>query len=307
MNAPRRRQARRRAAVVSASSLVVAGLLLAAGPAYAGDGGYTDGHAEDDTVTVTEGWTNDGEGPDGGQDTDTTPVSTGPVGEPQPWQQHRYVPSCDVNRPEGGADALCGHAVNACPREDGNIRLLMMHWVRWVYPDGTKGTWEFVGNECRGPDDPEPARPEATPEAVTTEAKQVAPPSQVHVEPEARTYVNVPTNFYADDESVTVNVYPPGGWTVAVHFAPSEFSWNFGDGHTGSGAGVQNAEVGQAGAVEHGYERGGDYAVTLTRTYTISFTLPDGTAHTIPGVVSSTSEPYPLAVGEVQTTVQDVG
>jgi hypothetical protein len=38
----------------------------------------------------------------------------------------------------------------------------------------------------------------------------------------------------------------------------------------------------------------------------VSFTLPSGDAVTVPGEISSTSDPYPLTVGEVQSVVTDV-
>lgn len=287
-------------------AVVVAALLcpvwsVPAASADGDGGGYTSGHVEGNDAVIEGTKQHDGSGGNGGDH--ATPVDTGGDTEPQPWKEHRYVPACSFNGPERGGDVMCGVAANSCP-EDRDIRY--QHWWRWVYPDGHKDGWQFAGTECRGPDEPKETEPAITPETVVDQARASAPDSEVHVQPEGRTYVNVPTNFYADGDAVTVPVSVFGN-PIPVRFAPSSFEWDFGDGGTGTGPGVADAEVGQDGAVEHAYERSGEFGVTLTRTFTISFTLPDGSTHTVPGEVSSTSAPYPLQVGEVQSVVQDVG
>jgi len=61
-----------------------------------------------------------------------------------------------------------------------------------------------------------------------------------------------------------------------------------------------------AGAVEHAYTRSGSYAIHVSRTYTVQFTIPGGpvtveNAFTIPGPDTV------LPVGEIQTRVDSTG
>jgi len=46
--------------------------------------------------------------------------------------------------------------------------------------------------------------------------------------------------------------------------------------------------------------------VTVTRSFSAPFTLPDGSEYTLEGI-TSTSDPYPISVGETQTKVESVG
>jgi hypothetical protein len=257
-------------------------------PTYSGDMG-------DDGVGIT------GEDPGGTSGGDDGSEGTSDVGyvPTGPTYEYRQVPNCLVNAPEGGADAMCGAATN-CP-DQGDINYRIYRRI-----EGSDEMWDMTGTQCLGPDESAaPPEPQVTEADVVDAAEAAAPDSEVHVEPATESYVNVPNNVYADSDAQTVTVEVLGQ-AIAVEFAPQRYAWEFGDGGTATGAGVEGADVGAAGAVEHRYRRGGDYGITLTRTFTVSFTLPSGEAVTIPGEISSTSDPYPLSIGEVQSVVTDV-
>ena len=229
----------------------------------------------------------------------TTPIYT----DPGPWTEYRYVPTCSANSVEGGADALCMGAVATCDR--GEIRF-------WVYTrrmsadNKPLSDWKQVGTECRGADDPAEGGPaQITEQMIFDQARQAAPKTIIHAEPVVKSYVNVPTNFYADDEAVTTTI-TVAGLNVDVRFTPSGFQWKFGDGGTGGGVGVKGAPVGGAGAVEHIFKRSGDYGITLTRTYAVKFRLPNGEIRDLSMPLSITSAPYDLEIGEIQSVVTDV-
>lgn len=275
-------------------ALVLAAPLTA--PAVAGEGddpwgiGGTDDTAEVDFGDATPGSDNN---------SGTTPIYT----DPGPWTEYRYVPTCSVNAPEGGADALCMGAVATC--DAGEIRF-------WVYTrrmsadNEPLSDWERVGTQCRGADDPPEGGPvQITEQMIFDQARQAAPKTVVHAEPVVRSYVNVPTNFYAEDEAVTTTV-TVAGLAVDVRFTPTGFQWNFGDGGSGSGAGVKGASVGAPGAVEHMFRRSGDYGITLTRTYAVRFRLPNGQIRDLSMPLSNTSAPYDLTIGEIQSVVTNV-
>lgn len=301
---PLRRGLTRRLAHLAPATVLALGLTLAsAGSVHADHGGdHVQGSNNDGGTDITA--EQDGSSQEGGNTGGTG--GTGPVSTtPTRWTQERLVPFCMQSSLGQNEDVLCNGMVSSC-QEEGALRWRV--YTRLMSPTGQPLTdWTYQGTRCEGGDaEPGVQTPDLTTADVMEQARAVAPVPGFTVEPEGTTYVNVPTNFAADDDTpVTVSVFPLG-IEVPVTFTPSEYSWDFGDGGTGSGAGVRDAAVGAPGAVEHLYERSGDYAVVLTRTYTVSFTLPGGGQVTVPGQVSQDSEPYPLQVGEVQSVVSAV-
>lgn len=275
-------------------------VIAAAAPTFAADDWGMDS-PDPDTVEVGA-HTNPGLG--GGPSSD--PVYR----VPGPWTDYKYVSSCSSNSAnEGTADALCMAAVSTCP-SDRDIRY-------WVYTmkmgaddkpiDGADARWDQTGGTvCLGPDDPREGGPTQITEAmVFDKAREAAPDTVVHVEPKTKSYVNVPTNFYADDATVTKDITVLGVG-LSVKFDPSGFQWTFGDGSTASGAGIKDARVGAAGAVEHVYRRSGDYNVSLSRSFAVMVQLPGGQTLTLSVPLKNASAPYPLEIGEVQSVVTNV-
>lgn len=288
---------------------LLAGVLLATGGSIAhadGDGPILGG-VEDDNGTPGVEVTDPGgsTGTDGGNQ----PVYT----VPGPYWKYHYTPACSVNGPPpNSADALCLGATSTCTQEqEGPATVLRFFVYRMrMNADGTPagggdGTWESMGTQCRGPNDP----PEGGPEVITVAdiraaVEGVVPVPSVAVEPAGGTYVNVPTNFVSEgsDQTTTVQVL---GVAVQVQFTATDTRWSFGDGSSGTGNGIRNAAVGQAGAVEHDYRRAGTYTVTVTRTYSVTFSLPDGQSSSMEGF-TRTSPGLALPVGEVQSLVTEV-
>lgn len=280
-------------------------LALTATPAT-GKGGdchnFCTGTDGDDTATVTD-WL-DGDGQNG----DTQPVGDSGSGEAYdgPFYQYKYVINCGYNSPENPVDVMCMGATAGCA--DGELRYRV--YRREVDRAGQvvgNGAWQIQGSLCRGPDDPDGVvQPEVTTDMVVEEARRTAPRPVAHVEPATKSFVNVPNNFYADAESVDHTVHLFGN-AITISFRVAEVSWDFGDGTSATGNGVENASVGQAGAVEHEYTRQGSYDVTVSTSLTVVFTLPNGRSVTLDDAITQTSPPVTLQVGEIQTTVNDVG
>ncbi|MGH8964589.1 MAG: hypothetical protein ACRDXB_04555 [Actinomycetes bacterium] len=274
--------------------------------ASAGDDGCA--YCEVDQTGDNAGATNQvpENGSDGG-DPGTDGVDySGPVYN-GPFKEYRYVVNCMYNGPNNPGDALCMAAVSSCPAED-EIRYRV--YYRLVDRQGrlVDGSgWNYEGSECRGPDDPTGVvQPQVTEEMVVAEAERTAPEPTVHVEPATKSYVNVPNNFYADAEDATHTVNLLGA-SITIAFLVEDVRWEFGDGAGATGAGVRNASVGAPGTVEHQYARGGGYDITATTSLTVQFTLPGGQQITLPNAISQTSAPVTLQVGEIQTTVNNVG
>lgn len=230
--------------------------------------------------------------PSGSQSTWTPPTE---------WTQTHYVPTCDVNDAEGGADALCGASVNTCP--DPDIRFWV--YIRTVYADPNKPPTDWKqqdGSVCRGPDEPTQEKPKVTPQQVVDAARGLAPKPSFVVQPADGSYVNVPNNFYATapDTTQTINLF---GTTIAVHFTGAKLAWHFGDGSSAMGNGIKDAALHQAGAVEHAYLAQGTYDISVTSTYHISFDLFG--QHIDNDIEGQPSDPVSLQVREIQTLVTD--
>jgi len=295
----------RRGLTLGAAGLgaLLLGLVGTAAPVHAGDGDEVfDGESRDGGGLVR------GTDPGGtGSGPDIQPISggAGPSGPQGPWTEEHLVPACMHSSLGQNEDVMCAGATTSCP-EEGDTRWRV--YERLVDQDGPRSDWAYAGTRCEGPETSGGVQePEVTRQDVVDSAYAAAPVPDFVIEPADESYVNVPTNFAAtgDDAPVTVTVHPLG-IAIPVTFTPTSYQWDFGDGATGSGHGVRHADVGAAGAVEHAYAASGSYDVTLTRVYTISFTLPGGGSVSIPGEVSRSSEPQTLDVGEIQSTVTGV-
>ncbi len=233
---------------------------------------------------------------------------------PQPWTQFAYQPYCSANTPpenndtteiiQMGPDAMCTGATTGC--EEGQNRFWA--YSRTISAAGVPtSNWTNAGIRCRGGDeDDEGGPPEITLDMVVDAARALAPKPTVSVEPAVRSYVNVPTNVSVESGAEIVDVTVLG-LALPVRFEPVEFRWSFGDGGTASGAGVAGADVGQEGAVEHEYRRGGQYAITVERGYRATVTLPNGQSIELPELIRNSSAPYALGVGEIQSRVTGIG
>lgn len=250
--------------------------------------------------------------------TDSSPGTIGAIriNVPGPWTQRVHVPYCPANlvRHTGPgvrdyvmdpADMCLG--VSSCPADDD-----FRYWVfeRRMGANNQavdeEGGFDRGGVVCRGIDDPDESEPPTISLAqIIDAARALAPTPTFVIEPAAKSYVNVPTNFAADVEPVTVNVTLLG-ITVPVEFTPGDVTWNFGDGRSGSGVGVRNASVGQAGAVEHAYARSGEFDVSLSVGYSVRVIIPTGDPITLPTPITRTAAPQSLPVGEIQSVVTEV-
>lgn len=222
--------------------------------------------------------------------------------DPQPWTQYKYEPRAPItaNTNGQGIDIVTG-----C---DNPKAQFVDAYSRVIGADGKPQTdWLYLGPQCLPPGTPMgPQEPQITADMVLDEAWKFAPETEVHLQPsEGWTLVNAPTNYYAETEQVTKPI-DLLGQTIEITFIPAAYKWEFGDGSTGSGPGIESADIGQAGAVEHAYARSGEYDVTLGRVFTVRFTLPDGETVTVRGEVSNTSDPESVEARESQAVVTEV-
>lgn len=272
------------------------------GPARADDHGIFGQNGDEGTSITGQEDGSESEG----SDSDGSEPGTGPAGYvPQNWTQERLVPACMQSGIGKNEDVMCAGMTMSCPEGQSRWRV----YTRLMSPTGEPlSDWVYEGTRCEGGDTSGGVQtPTVTSEDVVDQAYAAAPVPDFTVQPGDTTYVNLPTNFVAEDDAPVTIPVTVLGIEVPVTFTPTSYEWSFGDGAAGSGAGVRNAAVGEPGAVEHAYGASGSYDITLTRVYTVSFTLPSGEPVSVPGEVSRTSDPYTLPVGEIQSAVTGVG
>ena len=274
---------------LAAAGALTALVVAIGSPAYADEtfGGSAEGNSNANlTGTQTETHTTPAQ-PATEDTTGTVPVDYGsstPVSAPPPatWDQMMANdPNADLSNEPGAVDS-CGSNWGG----DG--------WnAQYAQPTPCAPTEEEPG-------DP-PARPQVTTEMVVEAALVTAPANPPHVEPGNVSYVNIPNNYWTESPTVNDSVTLLGR-TIPLVWTPTGTTWNFGDGGSATGDGVENAAVGAPGAIEHSYARQGSYDITTATTYNLSFVLPGQGAQTI-ALTAPPSPPVTLPVREIQTVV----
>lgn len=140
-----------------------------------------------------------------------------------------------------------------------------------------------------------------TPEMVLAELRRMTlTPSRLTVQPDRGwVLVNKPTVVYADvaDQVLTTTIL---GAAVTVTAHPAAFRWDFGDGTvtstTSPGHPWPNHDV------AHPYPRTGTYAISLTTTWSATFTVAgDPTVREVPGTASTASSSAPFVAQELRS------
>jgi hypothetical protein len=212
------------------------------------------------------------------------------------------IPACMQSSIGQNEDVMCMGAT-MCP-DKGDLRMRI--FTRPTLFGEPTGDWELQATRCVGPEEAAATeQPVITREMVVGEAERLAPKPQAHIEPGTWSMVNLPNNYYVDAQPVTRQVVVLGR-TISITFTPTEHTWDFGDGQSATGDGIEGAEVAQPGAVEHAYSRQGSYDVTVARGYDLRFALPGGQVN-VPNAFTITSPVATLPVREMQTRVDSVG
>jgi hypothetical protein len=119
------------------------------------------------------------------------------------------------------------------------------------------------------------------------------PAGTVNVQPDnGYTLINVPTNAYVDAGPVVLGTELLG-FAVQVRATPASYTWSFGDGVTlgpTSDAGAAYPDL----RTTHTYDASGEYAITLTTSYTGEYSVAGGPWLPVPGEAQVTSAPVPV-------------
>lgn len=175
--------------------------------------------------------------------------------------------------------------------ECGDAATLPELWER-PDPDAVPGPWRLIGpTVCAAPSDVTPAM------VLAAFRRLPLAPSPLVVQPDRGwVLVNKPTVVHADErpQTLTTTIL---GTTVVVTATPTRYAWDFGDGAT-----LTTTDPGRPwpdGTLTHAYPHVGAYRITLTTTWTATYTLAGGpAARDVPGTATTTSTTAPLVVQE---------
>lgn len=140
-----------------------------------------------------------------------------------------------------------------------------------------------------------------TPEMVLAEFRRMTlTPSALTVQPDRGwVLVNKPTVVYADaaDQTLTTTIL---GTPVTITAHPHSYRWDFGDGAVISTT-IPGRPWPQAD-ISHPYVHTGTYAITLTTTWSATFTLADDpTPRDVPGTATTVSTSRPFTAEELRS------
>jgi hypothetical protein len=145
------------------------------------------------------------------------------------------------------------------------------------------------------------AAPTVTPEMVLAEFRRMTlTPSALTVQPDRGwVLVNKPTVVYTDatDQTLTTTIL---GAPVAITAHPDSYRWDFGD-----GAVISTTHPGRPwpqADISHPYVHTGTYSITLTTTWSATFTLADDpTPRDVPGTATTASTSTPFTAEELRS------
>ncbi|GAA4778597.1 hypothetical protein GCM10025784_28330 [Citricoccus nitrophenolicus] len=118
-------------------------------------------------------------------------------------------------------------------------------------------------------------------------------PSQIESDSGGFGLIRANTNFYATEESQTLNTTMLGQG-VAIQAVPVRWTWDYGDGSeplSNPYPGGPQREFNQETTTGHAYQDTGEFPVSLTTSYRGQFSVNGGPWIAIPGVAEVPSEP----------------
>jgi hypothetical protein len=197
-----------------------------------------------------------------------------------------YLPACDGNDPNTDRPpAGCVAAATMCATTPEPADLMFWRFSAVRSPDGSQTPWQSAGSVClRAEEVPAAAVPAFT---AADFRRLPLPPATLNIQPgSGRTLVNVATNFYASSDPQTFHVTLLGT-PVTVRATPQSWSWTYGDGErrvfTEPGGPYPNLDT------AHTFLQPGDYTVSLTTTWTGTYSVAGGPFVPVDGTAAVTS------------------
>ncbi|WP_373875762.1 PKD domain-containing protein [Arthrobacter mangrovi] len=122
----------------------------------------------------------------------------------------------------------------------------------------------------------------------------------ISTEPSPHTLIGANTNVYASVDSQTMEIGLLGQ-DIKIEATPKEYRWDYGDGSAPvslatPGGPLPRERWGEVTPTSHVYESTGDYAVSLTTTFSGTYSVNGGPAIPIPGTGTFTAAPVTISV-----------
>ncbi len=122
----------------------------------------------------------------------------------------------------------------------------------------------------------------------------------IEIQPSPHTLIGANTNVYASVESQTLETELLGQ-DIEIEATPVEYRWDYDDGSSAVALAIPGGPLprerwGEATPTSHVYESTGDYAVSLTTTFSGTYSVNGGPAIPIPGTGTFTAAPVTISV-----------
>ncbi|MCW2132573.1 hypothetical protein B0G38_001736 [Arthrobacter sp. VKM Ac-2550] len=120
------------------------------------------------------------------------------------------------------------------------------------------------------------------------------------LQPSPHTLIRANTNVYAESEE-QIHEIDLLGQNVVIEAIPQDYSWNYGDGTSlgptsTPGGPLPQGRWGEQTATSHVYTSTGDFNVSLTTTFSGTYSVNGGPAIPIPGTGTFSAEPVTISV-----------
>lgn len=245
------------------------------------------------------GWRKDGLAVDGTwqQDPVSGAWSVAPVNQPDDPNGYRYEPVCTDS--DGNVDVQCRVRYDGrCEDgEDGEL----VQWFTGLRELGSSA-WDnpIGGLTCIYSEEPMDVLDEIAGRILSEFRKLPVEAGAINLQPSPHTLIGADTNVYveAEEQSFDIDLL---GQDVSIDASPIEFTWNYGDGTSlgpvaEPGGPLPAARWGERTATSHAYAQTGDFSVSLTTTFSGTYSVNGGPAIPIPGTGTFTAAPVTISV-----------
>lgn len=213
--------------------------------------------------------------------------------------QYDFIFPCQVE--ESSLHENCDRT--ACPaREDGTEgRRVIWRYAPRIIPNPVWSQWtEVGGSSCLYDTQPEDLLPRIAARILEDFRSLPITAGAISAQPSPHTLVGAETNVFASaaEQQFDVTIL---GQQVHLTATPAQYTFNYGDGATLGpsatyGGAIPEAEWGTKTRTSHIYSNTGNFNVTVTTSFTGTYSVNNGPALPITGTGEFTSPPQTLQV-----------